>query len=168
MRLLTARQKKNEAPQHFADRCRALSQKIMCKTSEPVAQRNHRENAERMLLAIFVAGFAGTPGKQVRYAGPRDIDQAVSIAIGVQEPKNQSGLMKDSIRNLLIRLDCQRGHPVGPARITLSLSDQLIAQWSITCVVNATNLRTALTSQQHQLPGMHRRKLKSGVMSAKG
>jgi len=121
-----------------------------------------------MFLESFVAGLAGPPGKQVRYADPRDIDQAVSIAIGVQEPKNQSGLMKVSIRNLLIRLDCQRDHPVGPARITLSLSDQLIAQWSITCVVNATNLRTAITSQQHQLPGMHRRKLKSGVMSAKG
>jgi len=57
MRLQTVRQKKNESPQQFADRCRALSQKIMCKTSDPVAQRIHRENAERMLLASFVAGL---------------------------------------------------------------------------------------------------------------
>ena len=66
MRLQTARQKKNESPQQFADRCRALSQKIMCKTSDPVAQRIHRENAERMLLASFVSGLADTPGKEVR------------------------------------------------------------------------------------------------------
>jgi len=88
MRLQTARQK-NEFPQQFADRCRALSQKIMCKTSDPVAQRIHRENAERMLLASFVSGLADTPGKEVRYAGPRDIDHAVSIAIGVQEAGKQ-------------------------------------------------------------------------------
>ena len=70
MQLQPARQKKNESPQHFVDRCRAVSQKIMCKTSDPVAQRIHRENAERMLLASFVAGLMGTPGKHVRYASP--------------------------------------------------------------------------------------------------
>jgi len=64
-------------------------------------------------------------------------------------------------------LDCQRGHPVGPARMKLSLSDHLTRQRLITCVVSATNLHTALTSHQPQLPGIHRRKLKSGVMSAK-
>jgi len=57
MRLQTARQAKNEGPQEFADRCRALAQKVMCKDSDPVAQRIHRENAERMLLASFVAGL---------------------------------------------------------------------------------------------------------------
>jgi hypothetical protein len=45
MRLQTARQAKHEAPQEFADRCRALAQKIMCKDSDPVVQRIHRENA---------------------------------------------------------------------------------------------------------------------------
>jgi hypothetical protein len=36
MQLQTARQMQNESPQQFSDRCRALSQKIMCKTSDPV------------------------------------------------------------------------------------------------------------------------------------
>ena len=58
VRLQTARQKKNESPQQFADRCCALSQKMMCKTSDQVAWRIHRENAERMLLASFVAGLS--------------------------------------------------------------------------------------------------------------
>jgi len=61
----------------------------MCKTSDPVAQRIHCENAERMLLASFVAGLVGIPWKQVSYAGPRIIDHAVSIAIGVQEAEKQ-------------------------------------------------------------------------------
>jgi len=43
-----AREAKNEGPQEFADRCRALAQKRMCKDSEPVAQRIHRQNEERM------------------------------------------------------------------------------------------------------------------------
>ena len=89
MQLQTARQKKNESPQQFADRCRALAQKVMCKTGDAAAQRIHRENAERMLLASFVAGLAGAPGKQVRYAGPRDIQTALSIALAVQEAEKQ-------------------------------------------------------------------------------
>jgi len=48
MRLQTARQAKHEGPQEFADRCRALAQKVMCKDSDPVAQRIHRKNGERM------------------------------------------------------------------------------------------------------------------------
>jgi len=57
MRLQTARKSKNEGPQEFADRCRALAQKVM---------RIHQENAERMLLASFVAGLSGVAGHQVR------------------------------------------------------------------------------------------------------
>jgi hypothetical protein len=65
MRLQTARQAKNEGPQEFADRCRVLAQKVMRSDSDPVAQRIHRENAERMLLASFVAGLAGLAGRHV-------------------------------------------------------------------------------------------------------
>jgi hypothetical protein len=51
MKLHTARQGRNESPQEFADRCRALSQKIVCKVDDPAAQRIHNENVKRMLLA---------------------------------------------------------------------------------------------------------------------
>jgi hypothetical protein len=49
MGLQSERQSKNEGPQEFADRCRALAQKITCKVDDPVAQRVNLENAERML-----------------------------------------------------------------------------------------------------------------------
>lgn len=39
MRLQTARQGRNEDPQAFADRCRALSQKGMQKVDDPAAQK---------------------------------------------------------------------------------------------------------------------------------
>ena len=106
MQLQNAREKKNESPQQFSDRCRALSQKIMCKTSDPVAQCIHRENAEQMLLANFVAGFTGTPGKQVMYASPRDIGQALSIALAVQEAEKQERFNESFTRNSIIQLDC--------------------------------------------------------------
>ena len=41
MRLQTARHSRNESIQEFADRCRALAQKIVCKVDDPVAQRIH-------------------------------------------------------------------------------------------------------------------------------
>ena len=71
--LQTARQKKGESPQEIADRCGGLAQKILCKTNDPVAQRIHRENAERMLLASFVSGLFGTPDTQVRYRNVQPI-----------------------------------------------------------------------------------------------
>jgi tRNA A37 N6-isopentenylltransferase MiaA len=52
---------------------------------EPLAQRIHRENAERMLLASFVAGLTGVLGRQVRYAKPQTLKQALKIALSVQE-----------------------------------------------------------------------------------
>ena len=62
LRLQTARQGRNETPSEFADRCRALSQKIVCKVAHPLAQRIHFENAERMLLASFLAGLSSEIG----------------------------------------------------------------------------------------------------------
>ena len=83
--LQTARQRRNEGPQEFADRCRALAQKLVSKTDDPEAQRIHQENAERMLLAAFVSGLIGTPGRQCRFANPQNIQQALSIALTVDQ-----------------------------------------------------------------------------------
>jgi hypothetical protein len=84
-----ARQEKNESPQEFADKCRALAQRITCQSDDPVAQRVHRENAERMLLASYVAGLNGVRGKQVRYASPLSLEESIRIAVSVQEAERQ-------------------------------------------------------------------------------
>jgi len=73
MQLQTARQRRNEGPQEFADRCRALAQKIVCKLDDPQVQRVHEKNPERMLLAVFVSGLIGVPGKHVRFSSPQNI-----------------------------------------------------------------------------------------------
>ena len=69
-RLQTARQAKGESSQKFADRCRGLAQKVMSRTDDPLAQRVHRDNAERMLLASFTSSLTGTTVRQVRYMSP--------------------------------------------------------------------------------------------------
>jgi hypothetical protein len=61
----------------------------MVKTDDPVEQRVHRENADRMLLASFVAGLTGVVGKQVCYSAPRSMQQALSLALSVQGAENQ-------------------------------------------------------------------------------
>jgi len=43
MMLHTVMQGKNEDAQQFADRCRALSQKLLCKRNDPVAQQIHQK-----------------------------------------------------------------------------------------------------------------------------
>ena len=89
MKLQTARQGKNEDPQQFADRCRALSQKILCGVNDPLAQHKHNENAERMLLVSFVAGHTGSPGRQMRHRNPQTLQEAISFALSVQEAEKQ-------------------------------------------------------------------------------
>jgi hypothetical protein len=56
MQLQLTRQAKHEGPQEFTDRCRADAGKVMCKDSDPAAQRIHRENVDRMLLEKFFGG----------------------------------------------------------------------------------------------------------------
>jgi len=48
MKLQTTRQNRGESPQDFADHCRALVQKIVCKVDDPVAQHIHQQNAEHI------------------------------------------------------------------------------------------------------------------------
>jgi hypothetical protein len=76
-RLQMARQGRNENPQEFADRCRTLAQRITCQSNDPVDQGVHRKNAEHMLLASYISGLGGVPGKQVRYASPILMDQTI-------------------------------------------------------------------------------------------
>jgi hypothetical protein len=70
MKLQTLRQGRSETPQKFADRCKALSQKIICKVDDLLAHCIHCENAEQILLDSIVAGLTGVPSRQVRYADP--------------------------------------------------------------------------------------------------
>ena len=69
-----------------AGRCH---KKLVSKTNDPIVQRVRYENEERMLLASFVTGLIGTPGRQVRYASPLNLDQALKIALSDQKAEKQ-------------------------------------------------------------------------------
>ena len=89
LQLQTARQKKKRVSGNSQTDVKDSRKKVMCKVDDPLAQRIHRENADRMLMASFVGGLAGIPGKQTRYGRPRTFEHALSIVLTVQEAENQ-------------------------------------------------------------------------------
>jgi hypothetical protein len=104
MKLETVKQLRNKGPQEFADRCRALVQKIVCKADDLQMQRVHQENAERMLLAAFVLSLIGVPEKQCRFSNPQTMQQSsVYCPYKWNKRKNKSGPMKTFIQNLKLR-----------------------------------------------------------------
>jgi hypothetical protein len=62
-----------------------LSQKIVCKVDDPLSQAIHYQNAERMLLASYTSGLAGEPGRQVKYASPSTMEQALRVALPLDQ-----------------------------------------------------------------------------------
>jgi len=65
----------------LADRCKESAQSVMSKVSDPIAQQIHRENADRKCLATFIAGLSGVVSRQVRYAHPRNLREAMNSAL---------------------------------------------------------------------------------------
>ena len=64
-------------------------QKILCRVDDSLDQRIHNEIVERKLLVILVAGLTGSPGRQVRYRNPQTFQEAISVALSVQESEKQ-------------------------------------------------------------------------------
>jgi hypothetical protein len=50
-----------------------------------VLQKLHYEHAERMLLASFTAGLVGTPGRQVRFSVPKNMQEVLRNAVTVHQ-----------------------------------------------------------------------------------
>jgi hypothetical protein len=53
VQLQTTRQKANKTHQEFADRCRFLAQRTVKKVEDPILQKCHVDQAERLLLAAL-------------------------------------------------------------------------------------------------------------------
>ena len=96
--LQMARQRKEETPAEFLDRCRLLARRTVPCTTDPVLQRAYNKQAERMLLAAFIAGLQGVPGRQTRFSLPGTTEEAWLIAetvtqAEIQEVKNNAFYM---------------------------------------------------------------------------
>jgi hypothetical protein len=70
MQLQRARQKKDETPQQFLDRCRSLAMKTDPKVEDRLLQKFHYDQAQQVLLSTFIAGLSGNPEQQVRFQLP--------------------------------------------------------------------------------------------------
>jgi len=88
MQLQTARQRKDEIPPVFLDRC-SLPMKTAPKGENPFLQKFQYDKAERILLSTFIAGISGNPEQHVRFQMPATVDQAFQVAITVLEAEAQ-------------------------------------------------------------------------------
>jgi hypothetical protein len=80
-RLQNASQEKDESPEMYLDRLRKLCQRTVQHTGNPVEQAILNREAEKRLLAAFISGLRGIPGKHVRLQMPDTIDKALNMAI---------------------------------------------------------------------------------------
>jgi hypothetical protein len=72
---------KNEGPEAFLDRLRKWCQRTIRSSSNPVEQAVINREAGRRLLAVFINGLTGVPGRQVKLQMPDTIDGALQMAI---------------------------------------------------------------------------------------
>ena len=87
--LYMARQRKGETAHEFLARCRLLAKRTVPCTTDPFLQRTCNEQAERLLLSAFSKGIVGTAGKQIRYAYPAPVEEALRIAVTVSQAEIQ-------------------------------------------------------------------------------
>jgi hypothetical protein len=80
-RVQNASQETNESPEVFLDRLRKLCQRTVRSSENPVEQAVINQEADRRLLAAFINGLIGAPGKQVRLQMPGTLDKALNMAI---------------------------------------------------------------------------------------
>jgi hypothetical protein len=79
-RVQNASQEKGESPEVFLDRLRKLCQQTVRNSENPVEQAVINQEADRRLLAAFINGLIGAPGKQVRLQMPEIVDKALNMA----------------------------------------------------------------------------------------
>jgi hypothetical protein len=83
--LQQVRQRKDESPSDFLDRCKILARRTVPIVADVSMQRAFNEQADRMLLAAYCAGLAGTVGREVRLRSPASVSEAVRIAVSVEQ-----------------------------------------------------------------------------------
>jgi hypothetical protein len=91
-RLQDAAQDRDESAEEFGDRCRKLCQRTIRKVQDEEVQRIVNEEAERRLLAAYIHGLRGVVGQQVQYQMPVTMDQAVKLAVTVENAEKHKQL----------------------------------------------------------------------------
>jgi hypothetical protein len=117
-RLQNASQVKDENPEMYLDRLRKLCQRTVQQTENPVEQAILKREADKRLLAAFISGLRGVPGKQVRLQMPDTIVRALNMAIvATNAEKSERDGERDEkvIRQRVFAVRGGRGNIQGPS-----------------------------------------------------
>jgi len=95
-RVQNASQEKSESPEIFLDRLRKLCQRTVRSSDNAVEQAVINQEADRRLLAAFINGLTGAPGRHVRMQMPDNIDKALNMAlVATNAEKEEKAVNKD-------------------------------------------------------------------------
>jgi hypothetical protein len=104
VQLHSVRQSAQESVADFADRCKNLARKVTLHVEDESASNVCNEQVERMLLASFTSGLQGNPGKHTRFSMPSTTEDAIKMAVTVEQAetcdrRNDSFYVNDKARN---------------------------------------------------------------------
>jgi hypothetical protein len=83
-RLQEAVQGRDEGAEEFGDRCRKMCQQTIRKFQDENTQRVINDEAERRLVAAYIHGLKGIVSQQVQFQMPSTMEQAVRLAVTVE------------------------------------------------------------------------------------
>jgi hypothetical protein len=92
-KLQEAAQGREESAEEFGDRCRKLCQRTVRRVQDKEVQKIVNEEAERILLAAYIHGLKGIVGQQVQFQMPTSMEQAVNLAVTVDNVEKHRQLV---------------------------------------------------------------------------
>jgi hypothetical protein len=96
MRLQDADHARDESAEEFGDRCRKLCQRTIRKVQDEKVRTIINEEAERRLLATYIHGLRGVVGQQVQFQMPSTMEQAVMLAVTVENVEKHKQMVGGS------------------------------------------------------------------------
>ena len=108
-RVQTASQEKGESPEMFLDRLWKLCQRTVRTSENAVEQAVLNQEADRRLLAAFINGLIGAPGKHVRLQMPENIDRALNMVIIATNAENEEKALGTVDRGNNVKVFAVRG-----------------------------------------------------------
>jgi hypothetical protein len=119
LQLVSVKQKMEESVLSFADRVKILGRKITPTSEDLAVQKACSDQADRMVLAAFTNGLGGNPGKHARYNLPTSLEDAIRVAVTVEQaeachPKSDAFMVNARPENT--RRSCSRERDKFPHR----------------------------------------------------
>ncbi|KDR10115.1 hypothetical protein L798_00184 [Zootermopsis nevadensis] len=110
--LQDAVQSKNESAEVFEDHCRKLCLETVWRVDDEAIHVILNEEAEHRLVAAYINGLRGVVGHQVKFRMPATMDEAVRLAVTIENAEQQKTAEKQVFTTAeVICYQCnQKGH----------------------------------------------------------